>query len=223
MVDITIYDGSNTIGGSKIHVRENNEGLLLDFGMNFKKHGIYFQEYLSWRASRGIYDLIKLKLIPKLNIYRKDLIPEDLDVSSYPKPKINAILLSHAHMDHFGDIGLLKPDFPIVGSPITISLLKGILDCTRTMPGSELAYMMIKEQMKDGRLMKTQKGHDGLISGRNFYSTKNISDNLNDYMTTPFNPKKKYKPGKIENLENLSLKLDIEAYDVDHSIYGATG
>ncbi|AFK22128.1 hypothetical protein Py04_0526 [Pyrococcus sp. ST04] len=37
-----------------------------------------YEGYLGERTSRGIYDLWKLNLIPKLNIYRRDLIPKDL-------------------------------------------------------------------------------------------------------------------------------------------------
>ncbi len=35
MTSITIYDGSNTIGGNKIYLEESGEGIFLDFGMNF--------------------------------------------------------------------------------------------------------------------------------------------------------------------------------------------
>jgi len=128
MTSITVYDGNDTIGGNKIYIEENGKGLFLDFGMNFKKYGEFFQEYISPRKPRGIHDLIHLNLIPKLNIYRTDLIPTDLNVSSFPTKNINGLLLSHAHMDHCGNIGLLKPDFPIVASPFTIMLLKAMLD-----------------------------------------------------------------------------------------------
>ena len=82
MSSITIYDGANTIGGTKIFIEEKGKGIFLDFGMNFKKDGQYFQEFLKDRPSIGIYDLIKLDLIPKMNLYRESLIPPDLDISS---------------------------------------------------------------------------------------------------------------------------------------------
>jgi len=46
MISITIYDGANTIGGTKIFIEEKGKGIFLDFGMNFKKYGQYFQEFL---------------------------------------------------------------------------------------------------------------------------------------------------------------------------------
>ena len=144
MASIQIFDGNNTIGGNKIYIEESGEGVFLDFGMNFKKYGNFFQEYISPRSIRGIYDFFHLNLIPKLNIYRKDIIPSDYDVSSFPKLDINAILLSHAHMDHFGNIGLLKPEYHIITSPSTLALLKAILDTSNVKLGSDVAYFSNK-------------------------------------------------------------------------------
>jgi ribonuclease J len=59
-------------------------------------------------APRGIHDLMYLDLLPKLNIYRPALIPVDLPVSQYPALNVAAVLRSHAHMDHCGNIGMLE-------------------------------------------------------------------------------------------------------------------
>jgi len=53
-----------------------------------------------------------LDLLPKLNIYRPDLIPVDLSVSQYRALNVATVLLSHAHMDHCGNIGMLREDTP---------------------------------------------------------------------------------------------------------------
>ena len=74
MTSIQIFDGNNTIGGNKIYIEEKGHGIFLDFGMNFKKYGDFFQQFISPRKPRGIHDLIQLNLIPRLNIYRKDLV-----------------------------------------------------------------------------------------------------------------------------------------------------
>jgi len=44
---MVIYDGANTIGGSKIHVEEGDNGLFLDFGTNFAKYSLYYEEFIS--------------------------------------------------------------------------------------------------------------------------------------------------------------------------------
>jgi ribonuclease J len=52
--------------------------------MNFAKYGAFFQEFLKERSNRGIHDLIHLGMIPRLNGYRPDLIPADIDPASWP-------------------------------------------------------------------------------------------------------------------------------------------
>ncbi|KKL64462.1 hypothetical protein LCGC14_2164790, partial [marine sediment metagenome] len=219
MTSITIFDGNYTIGGTKIYVGENEHGILLDFGMNFKKYGAFFQQFISPRSMRGIYDLIQLNLIPKLDIYRKDLIPRDLDVSSYPSLNIDAVVLSHAHMDHCGNIGLLKPEYPIIASPSTIMLLKAMLDSSSTMLGSDVAYYALKNQKKDGRILETDRYKD---NGRDFISTESFSDSLHDFFSITTKSRKKFDAGNLHLLKDYSSHFKINAYEVDHSIYGAT-
>jgi ribonuclease J len=116
MVSLTVYDGACGIGGNKLYLEDNGRGVFLDFGKNFKKYGAFYEEFLKNRDTRGIHDLVNLDLLPKLNIYRPDLIPSDLDISQYPALDVCAVLLSHAHMDHCGNIGALRKDIPIVAS-----------------------------------------------------------------------------------------------------------
>ena len=134
-MEIRIYDGATTIGGNKIYVEEGGKGLFLDFGMNFAKYGDYFQEFLRERATRGIHDLLHLDLIPKLNVYRTDLIPSDVDVTRFPKLNVEAVLLSHAHMDHCGNIGLLHERIPVIATPTTLAVLKAMRDTSHSLSG----------------------------------------------------------------------------------------
>ena len=80
MTSITVFDGAESIGGNKIYVEEGGRGVFLDFGTNFGKTGQFFSEFLQNRTNRGINDSIELGIIPKLNIYRDDLIPTNIDV-----------------------------------------------------------------------------------------------------------------------------------------------
>lgn len=188
--------------------------------MNFKKYGEYFQEFLKERPTRGIHDLIHLDLIPKLNIYRRDLIPSDLDLSLYPSLKIDAVLLSHAHMDHFGNISLLDPNIPIVASPTTIVLLKGILDCSRASLSNEVAYFFERVPADDNRILRSG-GKVGKC--RTFYSTFTYLDSIEKFLSTCVKRNKDFEREKLYNLDDLSTPFEIRAFEVDHSIYGATG
>jgi ribonuclease J len=90
---LTIYDGANGIGGNEISLEESGRGVFLDFGKNFGKYGLFYEEFLKNCDTCGIHDLVYLNLLPKLNIYRPDLIPSDLSLSQYPALNVAAVLL----------------------------------------------------------------------------------------------------------------------------------
>ena len=224
IVKITVYDGATTIGGNKIYVEENGNGVFLDFGMNFAKYGKYFAEFLNERSVRGIHDPLYLNLIPKLNIYRSDLIPSDLDMSAYPKLNVEAVLLSHAHVDHCGNIALLDESIPVMASPMSMAILKAMRDVSASGIGSEIAYFSCREPVGDGRVLKSSRSKS--YKGRDFICTSGITDELANFMC--YKPgqdgknAKKLNPGNICHVSDHDLSFDIDAYEVDHSIYGAT-
>jgi ribonuclease J len=226
MTSITVYDGTTTIGGNKIYVEENQRGLFLDFGMNFKKYNYFFQEYLTERPTRGIYDLFHLNLIPKLNIYREDLIPSDLDLSGYPKLPIDGVLISHPHMDHFGNIGLLKTDIPIIASPITFALIKGMADSSNLSLNLQTVYYQEKRQ-KSATILESDKGN---FKTRKIICINPFSDTFESFITTNIKAAADKSSGTLKSLEceeltdlsNNPTSYNINAFEVDHSIYGAT-
>src|SRR4030042_7175131 len=102
---ITVFEGARCIGGSKIHLQIEDAGLFLDFGMNFGSYGKYFEEFVRPRAARGIHDLWVLNLIPHLEgIYRKDIFPAGFSTKSGKEVQVDAVFVSHAHLDHTGNI-----------------------------------------------------------------------------------------------------------------------
>ncbi len=220
MTSIQIFDGNDTIGGNKIFLEENNKGIFLDFGMNFKKYGYFFQEYLLPRSSRGIYDLIHLNLIPKLNIYRKDLIPSDLDISLFRSLNVEGVVVSHAHMDHCGNIGLLKSDYPIISSAPTLLLLKGMLDTSSAKLGSDVAYYSPKNPKDNGRVLETDRGK-GIC--RDLICIDDFTESFDNFFNRCVKPRKEFIQGTISNIKSGSFEMKIKAFEVDHSIYGATG
>ncbi len=211
---ITVYDGADTIGGNKIHLEEDGKGLFLDFGLNFARYGKYYEEYINDRIARGIYDLWNLDLIPKLNIYRGDMIPRDLDISNYPRIPVNGVLLSHGHLDHAGNISLLDSTIPIISSSTTAVILKAIND---TSGGIELPYYKDREIVND-YIIRAKIKSDYKIRKLIITDRKNIED----FMF--FNPgKKEIERKEIDFLGNSYLGFEIKSYPVDHSIFGAMG
>lgn len=130
---IIIYDGAEEIGGSKILVETGKDKFLLDFGLNYKRRGLYFEEFLNPRVANGLGDLYYLGLIPPIKgLYRKDLTKklcqngnEELGKGDEPSP-VDCIFVSHAHFDHSAYISMVREDIPIFASSTTIALLKAM-------------------------------------------------------------------------------------------------
>lgn len=118
---IEVLDGFDCIGGNKILVVDNsNDGFLLDFGLNFSRWSLYFEEYLRPRTGKILHDLLKLDLLPKLNVYRGDLEPPHFDSDE----KIRFLFLSHGHEDHTGFSGLISENIPLLITNETLAILK---------------------------------------------------------------------------------------------------
>ena len=225
MVSLTVYDGANCIGGNKIYLQEKGKGVFLDFGKNFGKYSQFYEEFLKNRDTRGIHDLMYLDLMPKLNIYRPDLIPADLSMSQYPALNVAAVLLSHAHMDHCGNIGMLRKDIPIVASPESIVIMKGMQDTGVSSLETDTAYFSPRQPTDDlGLYLSSIAGIN--YYGRDFCCTDEPSEALTAFISRKPGQDgkraKKLDPGKCCCYDNAVFPFEISAHPVDHSIFGAT-
>jgi ribonuclease J len=123
---ITFYGGVNEIGGNKILIedKKSDASFFIDFGMNFARLDLYFEEFIQPRTSNGIVDFLTMGLLPSIEcVYRKDLL-ECARMKIHDKPIIDGVILSHAHLDHASHISFLDGDIPIYCSEITHTILK---------------------------------------------------------------------------------------------------
>jgi ribonuclease J len=125
MVSLAFYGGVNEIGGNKILVEDRDTKIFLDFGMSFKRRGMFFEEFLTPRTANGIGDFLATGLLPDLKgVYRSDLLQHQ-----GRKPEectIDAVFLSHGHADHANYISFLHEDIPVYCGETTKLLLEAV-------------------------------------------------------------------------------------------------
>lgn len=230
---VTVYGGvagdaeSGEIGGNKILVETGEHAWLLDFGMGFGRAGRFFDEFLQPRAAVGLRDYLRMELIPPIEgIYREDLVAHEPDLwdryRSHPHyhrlEQLDGVLLSHAHQDHNGYVGFLRPDVALYTGLMTALIGKGMQDLGGT---GEFSYVAPKEVTHDGVL----KAVTGLKVGRPHYICETDEpitralDDLRSFFSHHPGTRTRFEPAPTEtaDLDAAGLKF----WRVDHSIPGS--
>jgi len=152
MTNIIFHGGVGTIGGNCIILETGDSRIMLDSGMCFSSEGNYYKDFLSGQMGNGLRDLLDLDLVPKIGgLYGKEkLIDECIDdvdtrahymftsnLESYESfidrtghSYINALILSHLHIDHIRNLIFMPAEIPVICSQITKDFLEILSDIT---------------------------------------------------------------------------------------------
>ena len=193
MVRVTLHGGVDEIGGNKFIVEDGDTRILMDFGMSFSHEGMFFAEFLNARGSNYLNDMFALGILPKLKgLYRRDYA-RHMGFDGREDTAFDAVLLTHAHVDHCAYIPYLREDIPIYCSEESMLIMKNF-DETSTSQ-----YITMKEKF---RVKYNEKsGKHTRASGEETEIPRRIEVR---------------RPGDKFNIGSV----DVEMLPVDHSIPG---
>lgn len=124
---ITFYGGIGEIGGNKFLLEDSGSRVFLDFGKNFGREKLYFDE--PWITPRKEDHLLALGILPNLpGIYKKDAKDER---------KLDAVLITHPHTDHYDALRWLRDDVPSYATATTNAVILAREYAGRTGPSRE--------------------------------------------------------------------------------------
>jgi ribonuclease J len=232
MVNLTFYGGVGEIGGNKILLEDGQKSLLLDFGLSYKRRKDFYEEYLKPRGGSGLLDPLTMGLVPPLQgIYRDDLEPEGLWAHFHKHPlyrrveHIDGLLLSHAHLDHSGNISLLKTEIPVYASAVTTFLTKAIQDSGKSDFEQQVCYYspLTPGCPKGCRQVALLSGSETRQQRQFHVELQTLPSEAATFWQSGFWE----KTGRQKEINCLPLKnhsdcaLKIRCFLVDHSIPGA--
>jgi ribonuclease J len=130
---LSFYGGVDEIGGNKILLKEKDTRILFDFGMSFsEKSKFYAPPFLSPRSEASLREL---GILPKL---------DGVYCSDEGESQIDAVFLSHGHLDHSGHLSFIKRDIPIYTGETTRSILETLSETRRTDLEFNMSDLMLK-------------------------------------------------------------------------------
>ncbi len=117
---LTFYGGVDEIGGNKILLQDRDTRVFFDFGMSFAmKKQFYSPPFLSPKSEKSLQEL---GILPKISgVYKFDQSP----------PEVDAVFLSHGHLDHSAYLSFIKREIPVYCGETTQIILQALSDVRR--------------------------------------------------------------------------------------------
>src|SRR3990170_5187091 len=117
---LTFYGGVDEIGGNKILLQDRDTRVFFDFGMSYAmKKQFYSPPFLSPKSEKSLQEL---GILPNLEgVYKFDPKP----------PAVDAVFISHGHLDHSAYLSFIKREIPVYCGETTKTILQTLGEIRR--------------------------------------------------------------------------------------------
>lgn len=118
---LAFFGGVNEIGGNKILLKDGDTRIFFDFGMSFNMKKLFYSPpFLSPKSEKGLQEF---GILPRLDgLYRFD----------EKAPEVDAVFVSHAHLDHSAYLSFIKREIPVHCGETTKIILQALGKMRRT-------------------------------------------------------------------------------------------
>ena len=224
---VRLLSGGRSVGGSVISLEKQGYGCLMDFGLDFRRHGELYDSFLDVRSAHGILDAWQLGLIPRIGgLYRRDLMPIGRQLRAREIP-VDDCLVTHMHLDHCGLLGALKQSIPIHCSATTAM---GMLAMQIGGGGDFFAEMARctprQPSSSDPRALHAAPTSVPALARPLRVCNGEVSDELWRRWNGPASPSSRARqvlPSRVEVSDGKLGPFTYRAYEVAHSVPGCLG
>jgi ribonuclease J len=111
---LTIHRGTHEIGGSCVEVRsdDGDQRIVVDLGMPLV------------RPDRTPFDWRQYENLSPEELLEEGILPPVDGLYAHQEPDVQAVLISHAHQDHYGLLRFIHPEIPVYCSTGSRALIE---------------------------------------------------------------------------------------------------
>ncbi len=142
-------------------------------------------------------------------------------------PAVDAILVSHAHLDHSGDLDAVCPDIPVFSSRMTALIAKAMQDCSK--PGASGVVYVNPHAVREDGLLEADRSAGYIWRPWGFLDGQPEGDlDRSDPFAGPrsfwnWRPAKQDRPAPDVPSYDGSFPVTLRWWPLDHSLFGASG